>query len=999
MATQDTFNFDSYRLDVANQQLWHGAEPVSLRPKTFAVLRYLVEHAGRLVTRDELIAAVWPNTCGAEKAPKRCVLELRAALADNAHAPEIIATVGRLGYRFLAQISAEPPPPACCGDHAQPARVALVGRERELEQMHQWLGAAADGERQAVFISGEPGIGKTSLVETFLRQLRGGRQPRDARVGRGQCVEQYGEGEAYLPVLQALGNLAGEADDGGAVDVLRRHAPSWLAQFPALIQPDEAQELQLRLRATTPRRMLREITDAIRVLAADVPLILVLEDLHWSDFSTIDFVAAIAQGQDRARLMLIATYRSADVESGHPLRSVGQELLAHGRAHELPLGGLTPAAVARYLDNRFERHAFDPGFSSLLHRRTEGNPLFLVNLTDDLVAEELLAHTGDGWRLHAGADDIAARIPENSRRLIERQMVRLDAETQRLLEAASVAGFEFSAAAVGAALDVDPESVEERCDELARRELFVDDEGLDEWPDGAQSTRYGFRHALYQQLWSERVPTQRRQRFHLRIGDCLEQAYGGRAGDIAGELAVHFDRGRDFHRAVIYRCRAAENATQRSAHPEAIDHLTKALAALAHLDDTPERADRELTLQIALSVPLTATLGYAAPEVARTYTRALELSQQVPDTLQTVQVLLGLWVFYCARADLRQAGELADRCMRQTRRLKSPELLLDSHNAAGGTALWLGEFSAARKHLEQSVALHHPAGHRVHVAHDVTDPGVASLSHLSWALWFLGHADQAVQRSAEAIARASELDHPYSLAYALDFAAALHGFCRDRESARDRAEASMALAHEHGFPMWLAMGAVLHGWALAEQQGDAAAMQIRQGMDAFEAIGLRIGRPPFLGLLAETLAEGGRVDEGLEVLGTAAATIQESGERLYEAEMHRLRGELVLRKYGWGSATRIPQAVLREVEACFRQAIAVARHQQARSWELRAAVSLARLWRAQRRADAHALLSEAYSWFTEGFDTPDLKQASQLLGELAALREIVSPQRRRGAEV
>jgi predicted ATPase len=437
---------------------------------------------------------------------------------------------------------------------------------------------------------------------------------------------------------------------------------------------------------------------------------------------------------------------------------------------------------------------------------------------------------------------------------------------------------------------------------------------------------------------------------------------------------------------------------QRSAHRETIDHLTKGLELLKTLPDTPERTQQELRLQIVLGVPLTATKGYAAPEVERVYTRALELCQQGRETSQTVQALLGLWVFYFVRAELQTAHRLGERCLHQAQNVQAADLLLDAHNTLGDTLFWLGELGSAREHLEQSLALHDPRRHHSYVFYDVTDPGVGSLCHLAWALWYLGYPDQALKRSHEALTLAQGLSHPYSLSFALNFAAALHCFCREERLTQERAEAAMTLSTEQGFPLWLAMGTILRGWALAEQgQGEEGMAQICEGLAAFQAIGAALGRSAFLALLAEACGKTGQAEEGLRVLAEALAVVDKNGERLYEAEIHRLKGELTLQKAarGWRLKTgplatqasslkpQVSKEVEQEVVGYFLKAMEIAQRQQAKSLELRAAMSLSRLWQHQGKKDeAHQLLAEIYGWFTEGFDTKDLQEAKRLLGEL-----------------
>jgi DNA-binding winged helix-turn-helix (wHTH) protein/predicted ATPase len=1001
MIGQQNLRFGSFRLDLLNQQLWRGEQTVPLRPKTSAVLRYLVEHAGRLVTRDELVRAVWSNAPGSEKAPKRCILELREALGDRVDEPLFIETMGRVGYRFIAQLTmpgsdASAPRPPGSPPGVQTPTPPLVGRQPELAQLDRSLAEVLAGERRVVFITGEPGIGKTSVVESFLRQVSvrtAGRESGGLLVAHGQCIEQYGEGEAYLPVLEALGRLAAGSGNGLVRDLLWRSAPSWLAQLPALVSEGELEILQRRLQGATQSRMLREITDLVGALSAQVPLILVIEDLHWSDHSTLDFISSVAQRREQVRLQLIGTYRLTEMGSDHPLRAVVQELLSHGQARELLLPGISAAAVEQYLDARFPRHCLSAELAQLLRRVTGGNPLFLVNLVEDLIAQELISQVDGQWALRVPADAVTSRVPENSRRLIERQIARVPADVQPLLEAASVAGMEFSAEVVASALDTSAERIEQHCDDLVRQELFLRRTGVDEWPDGLQTTRYAFRHAVYQQLWSDRVPTQRQQRLHRRIGERLEKSYGRRAVEIAAELAEHFDEGRDHPRAVEYHHCAAQTALRRSAHREAIAHLTKALQSLGNLPDTAELRQQELGFQILLGVPLAALKGYAAPELERAYTRALELSEQVQQTSQTVQALLGLWVFYAFRGELRTARELGERALAQTVNPEAAELALDAHNALGTTLLWLGDLTSAREQLQQTLALHGERRQRSFVLHDVTDPGVGCLSNLSWTLWYLGYPDQALARGREARALAEELSHPYSLGYALNFGAALHCYRREARQTEELAEATVALCNQHGFPFWQATATILRSWSQAElgKEGDQPA-EMRRCLTSLQEIGAVVTLTAFLALLAQTLGDRGEPEEGLTVLAKAHALAEAKGERLFDPEIHRLAGELTLQIADRASTpanrahgrAQLSRAAGHEAEGHFLKAIGIAKEQQAKSWELRSAMSLARLWRRQRRAaDARALLSEVYAWFTEGFDTADLIEARALLREPA----------------
>jgi predicted ATPase len=417
---------------------------------------------------------------------------------------------------------------------------------------------------------------------------------------------------------------------------------------------------------------------------------------------------------------------------------------------------------------------------------------------------------------------------------------------------------------------------------------------------------------------------------------------------------------------------------------EAISNFTKGLELLKTLTATPQRAQQELTLQIALGVPLTAIKGYAALEVEKTYNRALALCQQVGEAARLFPVLSGLWRFSLLRAELPLARELAEQRMRLAQQAQDAALLLGAHWALGATLLWQGEISLAREHLEQGIALYDPQQHRFLAFVYGMDIGMTCRIHTAWVLWLLGYPDQDLQRSHEAITLAQELSHPYSLSFALEFTADLHQFRREWRLAKERAEAAMALSAEQGFAMRLSRAAILRGLALAEQGHiEEGIAQMRQSLDAYRETGAKLGEPYFLALLAKAYGKVGQVEEGLSVVAEALAAVDKAGERFYEAELYRLRGELTLQQANQKSKITDPDPQC-EAEACFLKAIEIAQKQQAKSLELRATTSLARLWQQQgKKQEAHEMLSEIYNWFTEGFDTADLREAKVLLAELA----------------
>jgi len=799
--------FGPLRFDLTTNQLWRGEQAVALQPKPLAVLGYLAERPGQVVTKQELLKAVWAGVYVTKAVVKECVRAIREALGEDATAPRYLETVGREEYRFRAEGSGEETSPAT--EEAETRLRWMVGRMPELARLQHWLTTAAGGARQIIFLTGEPGIGKTTVVDRFLTQVRANG---DVRVGRGQCIEQHGQGEAYLPVLEALGQLCREPGGERVIAVLRQYAPTWLVQLPAVVAESERGALSAQVQGAARERMLREMAEALEALTAERTLVLALEDLQWSDQSTLELLSCLAQRWQPARLLMLGTYRPADLVLGkRPLKAVKQELQAHGQCEELRLELLSEQDVREYLARRFPQHRFPPELATVIHRRTDGNALFMVNVIDEMVDHAIVASDeGNGhWRLK---EDLARlNVPTNVRYLIERQLERLSEEEQRVLEVASVAGAEFAVAAIATALKHDLDAIEDGCEGLAGQGHFLTERGVAEWPDGTMSGRYAFQHALYQHVLYDRIAEARRGRFHRLIGERLETSYGERAREVAAELAVHFERGRDYRRAIRYLQQAGENAIRRSAHVEAIGLLTKGLELLKTLPDTPERTQQELMLQITLGGSLMTTKGVAAPEVGEAYARARELCRQVEETPQLFSVLLGLASFYGMRAENQTAHELAEQCLSLAQSVQDPTSLMWAHAILGATLFFPGEFALAQDHLAQGIALYDPQKHNPFVSGAGQDPKGVCLSYAAWALWLLGYPDQALQSSQEALTLAQELSHPYSLACAMNTVARLHQFRRERQAAQERAEALVAFSSNRGFPAGLAPGMVYWG--------------------------------------------------------------------------------------------------------------------------------------------------------------------------------------------
>jgi predicted ATPase len=807
------------------------------------------------------------------------------------------------------------PTPAATMGSAGPAEVpgAALGREAELRTLHGWLAQAQRGERCVGFVTGEAGIGKTTLVDTFVAQAAAAGA---LWLGRGQCVEQYGAGEAYLPVLEALGQLCRGPESGRLLALLEQQAPLWLLQLPTVLGASAREALQRQVQGASSARMLREFAEAVEALTAIRPLVLVLEDLHWSDRATLALVAYLAQRRAPARLLLLGTYRPVEViVHGHPLQAVKTALTLHGHCVELVLEVLPAAAVAAVVAARVPGHALPPAMVAALHRRTDGHPLFLVQLVDGLLRQGVLVEVGGRWALAAGLAAIEATVPESLRQLIEQQFDGLSAAQQQVLEAASVAGLAGAVAAVAAGVAADAEQVEVWCAELARQGQFVQAGALVVWPDGTVGGSYQFRHALYQQVVYDRVPVGRRVRLHQRIGLRVEAGYGARAGERAAELAMHFERGHDYPRAVRYLQQAADNALQRYAFQEASRHLRQGLEFLQTLPDTPERAQQELAMQLTLGQVSVVTLGQAAAAVEQAYTRAQALCQQLGDPPQLAGVLAGLRRVSLARGELQRARALGEQLLRLGQCAADPAVLLEGHYALGVTCFWLGEMVHARAHLEQSLTL--GTAQPLHFQSFAGGPvqgRVILLGYMAWSLWVLGYPAQALRQSQAALTLARESAHAYGLVFALSFAASVHWFRRETQLAHACTAAALSLARQQEFPLSAAGGTILQGWALVEQGHVAAGLvQMRQGLAAWHATQTETQRPYWLALLAAAYGTAGQATEGLGALAEALTLVAHTGERWWEAELYRLQGELSLQ-----SRVQSPGSPLRPPPAAFR---------------------------------------------------------------------------------
>jgi predicted ATPase len=878
-------------------------------------------------------------------------------------AAEVDATLAELNGRGAGSVLRPAPPPV-------PRRT--VGRQAELAELRHGFESVVAGRGLLLCVTGEPGIGKTTLVEDFLAELAG--VGGTCSVGRGSCSERLAGAEAFLPFLEALASLLRAAGGDVVARVMKVVAPTWYAQVAPHAAEDSSFALvPLEERAASPERLKRELGALLQEVSPLRPLVFFLDDLHWADASTVDLLAYIGSKCATLRLLLVLTYRPTELLfSDHPFVPVKRDLQARGVCREVALRFLSRPDMQRYLALEFPQHRFPDELVDLIHAKTEGNPLFMVDLLRHLRDRQVLAQEQGRWVLAQSLPDLQRELPESVRSLIERKIARVGEEDRRVLVAASVQGYEFDAAVMAQALALDAAEVEEQLERLERLHALVRLVGEQELPDRTLTLRCRFVHVLYQNcLYASLQPT-RRVSLSAAVARALERYHGEKSTAVAGELALLWEAAREFARAADCYVQAAQNAARLFANQEVIVLARRGLELLKSLPDAPERDQLELNLEAILVPALINLMGQGATDVERVFARARELCQKVGSPPQLCPALWGSWYFSLVGADFQTARELGEQLLALAQDLQDPAHLLLAHRVLGHTLFFPGGLAQARAHLERGMALYDSRRHRSLVALYGQDPGVVCHLWAALTLWMQGYPDQALREKEEAFTLARELAHPYSQAWALVFGAWFHHFRREEKAIPELAKANLTLSREQGFAQLYSWGTMWQGWSLVVQgQAKEGIAQLRQYLAAFLQQNIQLLRPSVLGLLAEAYGRAGQAEDGLTVLDEALGLVHRTGERHNEADLYRLKGELLL---------ALPAAHQAEAEACFRQAIAIAGSQSAKSWELRAVLSLSRLYHQQgKTGEAHPMLAEIYGWFTEGFDTADLQEAKALL--------------------
>jgi predicted ATPase/DNA-binding SARP family transcriptional activator len=991
-------------------------------------------------------AKILENELGVSPQESTTVLH-QAIQEGRAPKPPVALNLPRLAERELDRPAVQatidvakastPPLGAREGEPVEARRGVFVARERELAQLGGYLDAALAGRGRVVFVIGGPGRGKTALIQEFARRAQD--CSADLIFAGGKCNAYTGFGDPYLPFREILGLLTGDVDALWAAGAItREHARRLWDIFPLAVEalvevgPDlidtfipgralvgraaayaaggtggpvawrtQLEEL-VEHKAAVPHdpnlhqsALFEQYARMMGALARERPLLLVLDDLQWADVASIDLLFHLGRGVAGGRVLIVGGYRPEEVAIGSPSTNSGERErhplapVVHEFQHtfgDISID-LTQADgrlfVEEYLDT--EPNRLSAGFHETLYRQTRGHPLFTVELLHGMQERGELIQDGEGRWMEGPALDWET-LPARVEAAIAGRIGRLDTPSREALRVASVEGETFTAEVVARVRSADErETVERLSGELDRRHRLVRAQEIQRL-GVRRLSRYRFRHILFQNYLYHSLDPVERAHLHEAVGRALEELFEEETEQMAVTLAWHFQEAGIVDKAIAYLLQAGEKAKRSSANEAAIAHLTQALELLDTTLETPERTQRELDLQIALGVPLVLTKGHAAPEVEATYARARELSEQAGSALQLFQVLLGLRRYHLARGELQTAHELGEDLLTLAQSVQDSTHLSRAHMMHADTLDSLGEFAQCLEHSQQGIAAYDPQQCRTHTFLYGNDTGVGCQMYQALALWYLGYPDQALKRAEETLILAHELSHPFTLVFTLYYTARLHMLCGEVGAVQERVEALLRITTEWGFALFEAWGTILRGWVLAERgeivEGIA---EMQQGLAALRDMSLELLLPEFFSFLADAYGKAGQIEEGLRLVVEALTRVERTGELKFEAELHRLKGKLLLSQVEAKAEVEAEMGMrYHDAETCFQRALEVARRQSAKSWELRAAMSLSRLWQKQgKKEKARKLLQEIYGWFTEGFDTADLMEAKALLDALA----------------
>ncbi len=989
--------FDQFELDEGNALLTRDGKPVSLPPKAFALLCALTRHAGQLTRKNDLLDAVWGHRHVSESVLKTTISQLRAALADDAARPSYIETASRHGYRFIGKVTDRPPaiadppraitdaPPATAAREIpaaewEPANTAdiprrdrptIVGRQDALSVLHGAWARANAGRRELVWIGGDPGIGKTVLIDHFVGKLG------PVVVAYGQCVEQFGAGEPYLPVLEALSSLCRRFPE--LPPLLRAVAPTWLVQMPWLSTPAERELLMRELTGTSPDRMVRELTELIGRFTQKHPLLFVTEDLHWADTATLRVMAHFTRSNAPTRVLWIGSYRLTQIiAESHPMMSLRQELRLRDNCTEIVLDPFSEVEVAEYLGHRLPQTEPVPeSFVRRVHAHTDGLPLFVGSLVDMLL-EQPATGASALRELMSESSAMPLPVPDNLIGALDSQIARLPADVRALLECAAVCGLEFHASTLAQVLAQAPggdlQSIVAACDELVRQDFWLRHLGIVDLPDGAIDARYAFKHALHRHAFHQRLTLAQRLHLHRKIARALAAARAGRGTDDAtsAELASHHELGHEYVAATRYYAEAALNALSHFSPREALAHTDRALALLPHCQDNTERQEAELGVFAHRGVALTLLHGAGSAEARAALERVRVLLDVLPPSPARAPALNGLGWNHFGRAEYGESLAIAARLEALATDFQSPVLSVYACNLKGLCLAVIGEQEAAVELLERGIAICDQIGDKLPLGAFLFDPAASMRLHLSVPLLALGFADRARAQAEAALRLAERSSHPMTRMLGYWLAGMVDVRLGNAEGVAAHGAALLKLFETTQLPQAEGPSLWLRGWAQAHLgEPDEGYERIVAGYQTRMRQGLYAGATEALAYAAEALAEAGRWKEAKEKVLESLAFARERNERLLLPEHSLILARL---ERALGNVESARKALVEGRDE--------ARAQRALMPELKALVALAEL-PDRTGADLEAL-ENAYARVTEGFDVPACVRARAILAGATA---------------
>ena len=980
-------SFGAYTFDPNNGELQCGNQKQDLTPKDSNVLNCLLNQHGALVTKDQLFSEVWGNQAISDGVLKASIKRIRRVLGDSYKSPKYIETVRSRGYRFLLPVkyldresrqqeatSSKSLLLSETTDEFNP----IIGRDGVIKSLNKRLQSVLNYESHTLFITGPAGIGKSFLIDKFIQLVP---YDIDAVIAKGHCINDPISKEAYFPILTAINELITKIDNGFAESSLRRVAPMWLTQFPWLLDEHELSSFQKNLQGVAASRMLRELSAFLETIAQKYLVILILEDLHWSDHSTLAAINHLVKTTKNSKLLILSAFRPLE---GNEIKVINyfSEQLVKREIEKIELKPFSRSDIKRYLSFKGSGNVDKTLLANWLYKNTEGLPLFVINLykfienngwlsAKDLFVE--LAFSGERFKRH---------IPENLRTLIQQQIEQLPNLEKSLLKIASVFGEKFNVSFINHLLSESFDELVKTSENLIKKHGLLKQSGLIRSSNGSLDTVYSFAHSWFQKVAYELIPAIEVTEYHHRAGHHLENVFSNNVGKVAPALATHFEKSNHLQKAVSYRKIASQTALGRHAIEDSIEHINHGLRLINESSREINTDRSELDLQTLLGTALVATKGYAHPSVEKAYTRAHSLCLEVEENVSLLPILYGLCMYYMVKGDFQSGDKLRELFLNIATRGKCPEEML-----CWGYALFCMTSWYQGDHIESSnfadLAIEHydPQDHQNFVQIYGVDAGIACLLHKSLSYWVMGFPSEASSEMVNTIALAEKYANPFMQAWVFCFAGWLSTFFSQFVKAGEYAKKSIALSHKHGIEYWNIQASILNCWAETKIGNDQdTASKIGDFISKHKLTGTNLITSKFLMIQADCYELEGNTDEALHCIDNALKIVETYNEKWWESELLRYKAELTIKRFGETAYTNPSNKEL--INSTYDKSVKLSKNQYAKSLELRSTLSWANFMvRVGRQENARKSVSDIYNWFENRDQTHDTQQAEIFLDQ------------------